>query len=126
MSVSIDAAKLKSDLTLHDFSTRVLASVAKFDGIRNTAQSQLDAAFRGDKAMDVESLRKVCALWDEIKEMKFCFLPFALDLAEPTRVHSQLLVYRKSVMEGALQFLGINNSGSDDTTGPADNIQAQG
>ncbi len=125
MPISIDAAKLKSDLTLHDFSTRVLARTAALDGIRNAAQTQLDAAFRGDKAMEVESLRKVCALWDEVKEMMTCFLPFKLDTATGERVHSQLLLYRKSVMEGALQFLGINNSGGE-TTGPADNIQTQG
>jgi len=108
--ISIDAAKLQNDLKLHDFSTRVLASVAKLDGIRNAAQSQLDAAFRGDKAMDVESLRKVCALWDEVKEMMTCFLPFKLDTATGERVHSQLLLYRNAVMEGALGVLGIENS----------------
>ena len=106
--ISIDAAKLKSDLTLHDFSTRILASVAKLDGIRNAAQSQLDAAFRGDKAMDVEALRKISALWGEIKGMTDCFLPYKLDASTGERVHSQLLLYRKSVMEGALQFLGLS------------------
>src|SRR6266481_1432686 len=122
MPVSIDAAKLKADLMLHDFSTRVLASVAKLDGIRNAAQSQLDAAFRGDKAMDTEALRKVCALWDEVKEMMFYFLPYKLDLSSGERVHSQLLLFRE-MRECGLQILGLNNSGSSDTE-PADNFTA--
>ncbi len=122
MPISIDAAKLQNDLKLHDFSTRVLASVAKLDGIRNAAQSQLDAAFRGDKQMDVESLRKVCALWDEVKEMMLYFLPYKLDFSSGERVHSQLLLFRE-MRECGLQILGLNNSGSSDTE-PANNVQA--
>ncbi len=66
--------------------------------------------------MDVESLRKVCALWDEVKEMMTCFLPFKLDTATGERVHSQLLFFRAAAMAGAFQVLGLeNNSGSSDT-----------
>lgn len=116
--IDIDAAKLKSDLDLHGFSTRVLASAGKLDGIRNAAQSQLDAAFRGDKAMDVEALRKISALWKEIKDVMEFFSPYKLDVSTGERVHSQLLMFR-GMRECGLQILGLNNG---DTQEPADNI----
>jgi hypothetical protein len=114
MTVSTDAAKLKADLTLHDsFSVRVLTAVAKLDGVRNAAQTQLDADLRGEKKMDVQALRKLCELWGEIKEMQTAFLPYKLDLGTAERTHSQLILFRKSAMEGFLQMLGVDNSSQE-------------
>ena len=57
--------------------------------------------------------------------MMTCFLPFKLDTATGERVHSQLLLYRNAVMEGALGVLGIENSCGSSTALAGNVISAE-
>jgi len=104
------------------------AELVALEGIPYASKSRLNQAWseKDTVPMRDDIAERISNLWHEIREMSDCFLPYRLDLSEATRVHSQLSLYRKAVMEGALQFLGVNINSNGNDTEPADNIQAQG